>query len=137
MNNREIVERFIAERKKRSVKFIIIQSVLDIAVVIVFAILITRALDNDKSILGHVIILFIVLSSTMTSQIKIHFGSFKSFSWESHIVSDYNTADQALKNAQKAAAKGKITDTDLAAEQKKFDNTINKIAEKIKSGFSE
>lgn len=135
MSSREIVETFIAEKKKHNMKFMLIQLALDFIEAAIAVLFIMNALNNDKSILGIVIVLFVVLSLTMDIHIKLHFGSFKYFSWESHIMSDYNNAEQELKNAQKATAKGKITDAELAAAQKKFDDTIDEIAEKIKAGF--
>ena len=137
MSNREIVETFIAQKKKSNMKFFLIQLALDFTEVAIAVLFIMNALNNDKSILGIVIVLFIVLSLTMDIHIKLHFGSFKYFSWESHIMSDYNNAEQELKNTQKANSKGKTTDTELAAAQKKFDDTIDEIAEKIKAGFPE
>ena len=136
MNNREIVEKFIAEKKKHNMKFFFIQLALDFVEAAVAVAFIINALENDKSILGIVIVLFIVLTLTIDIHIKLHFGSFKYFSWESHIMSDFNIADQALKNAQSANAKDKITDAELTAAQRKFDETIAEIAERIKAGFS-
>ena len=136
MNNREIVENFIAEKKKHNMKFFFIQLALDFVEAAVAVAFIMNALKNDKSVLGIAIVLFIALTLTIDIHIKLHFGSFKYFSWESHIVSDYNIAEQELKNAQKANAKNKLTDTELAAAQKKFDETIDEIAKKINAGFS-
>lgn len=136
MSSREIVENFIAEKKKHNMKFLFIQLALDFVEAAIAVAFIMNALNNDKSIIGIVIVLFVVLSLTMDIHIKLHFGSFKYFSWESHIMSDCNIAEQELKNAQKASAKDKITDTELSAAQKKFDETMDSIAEKIKAGFS-
>ena len=136
MNNREIVENFIAEKKKHNMKFFFIQLALDFVEAAVAVAFIMNALKNDKSVLGISIVLFIALTLTIDIHIKLHFGSFKYFSWESHIMSDYNIAEQELKNAQKANAKNKLTDTELAAAQKNFDETIDKIAKKINAGFS-
>ena len=131
MNNREIVVNFIAEKKKHNMKFFFIQLALDFVEAAVAVAFIMNALKNDKSVLGIAIVLFIALTLTIDIHIKLHFGSFKHFSWESHIMSDYNIAEQELKNAQKANAKNKLTDTELAAAQKRFDEAINEIAEKI------
>lgn len=136
MSNREIVENFIAEKKRHNMKFMLIQLSLDFVEAAIAVAFIMNALKKDKSIIGIAIVLFIVLTLTMDIHIKLHFGSFKYFSWESHIMSDYNIAEQELKNAQKANSKNKITDTELAAAQKKFDETIDEIADKIKAGFA-
>ena len=136
MNNREFVENFIAEKKKHNMKFFFIQLALDFVEAAVAVAFIMNALKNDKSILGIAIVLFIALTLTIDIHIKLHFGSFKYFSWESHIMSDFNVADQELKNAQSANAKGRITDAELTAAQRKFDKTTAEIAERIKAGFS-
>ena len=138
MSNREIVENFIAERKKIAVKFIVIQSVLDIAVALAFGMLIARALDNGRSILGHIIILFLVLSSTMISQIKIYFGSFKNLRFQNDIISTYNMALDELNKVKADRIENDLaTGTDITSAQKKFDETIDELAEKIKAGFPE
>ena len=132
MSNREIVENFIAERKKRSVKFIVIQSVLDIAVALAFGMLIARALENGKSILGHIIILFLVLSSTMISQIRIYFGSFKNLRFQNYVISTYNMALTELNKVEAdIIIKDSATEASIISAQKRFDETINEIAEKI------
>ena len=132
MNNREIVENFIEERKKRSVKFIVIQSVLDIAVALAFGMLIARALENGKSILGHIIILFLVLSSTMISQIRIYFGSFKNLRFQNYVISTYNMALTELNKVEAdIIIKDSATEASIISAQKRFDETINEIAEKI------
>lgn len=136
MGNKEIVEKFIAERKKIAVKFIVIQSVLDIAVALAFGMLIARAMENGRSILGHVIILFLVLSSTMISQIKIYFGSFKNLRFQNDIISTYNMALDEL-NKTKADTKNAETEAAFISAQEKFDETIDELAEKIKADFPE
>lgn len=136
MNNREFVEKFIAERKKIAVKFIVIQSVLDIAVALAFGMLIARAMENGRSILGHIIILFLVLSSTMISQIKIYFGSFKNLRFQNDIISTYNMALDEL-NKIKADIKSAETEAAFMSAQEKFDETIDELAEKIKADFPE
>lgn len=136
MGNREIVENFIATRKKHNMKFFFIQLALDFVEAAIAIAFIMKALDNDKSILWIAISLFVALALTMNIHIKLHFGSFKYFSWESHIMSDYTNAEQELKNTQKANSKGKATDTELVAAQKKFDEVIDNLAEKIKADFS-
>ena len=136
MNNREFVEKFIAERKKIAVKFIVIQSVLDIAVALAFGMLIARAMENGRSILGHIIILFLVLSSTMISQIKIYFGSFKNLRFQNDIISTYNMALDEL-NKIKADIKNAETEAAFISAQEKFDETIDELAEKIKANFLE
>lgn len=136
MNNREFVEKFIAERKKIAVKFIVIQSVLDIAVALAFGMLIARAMENGRSILGHIIILFLVLSSTMISQIKIYFGSFKNLRFQNDIISTYNMALDEL-NKIKADIKSAETEAAFMSAQEKFDETIDELAEKIKANFLE
>lgn len=136
MGNKEIVEKFIAERKKIAVKFIVIQSVLDIAVALAFGMLIARAMENGRSILGHIIILFLVLSSTMISQIKIYFGSFKNLRFQNDIISTYNMALDEL-NKTKADTKNAETESSFISAQEKFDETIDELAEKIKADFPE
>lgn len=136
MNNREFVEKFIAERKKIAVKFIVIQSVLDIAVALAFGMLIARAMENGRSILGHIIILFLVLSSTMISQIKIYFGSFKNLRFQNDIIRTYNMALDEL-NKIKADIKNAETEAAFISAQEKFDETIDELAEKIKADFPE
>ena len=136
MNNREIVEKFIAEKKKRNMKFLFIQLALDFIEVAIAVPILMQLLDDDIKLLIFVIVFAAVLMATIFLHIKIHFGSFKYFSWESHVMSDYNIAEQELKNAQKANAKNKITDTELSAAQRKFDEAIDGLAEKIKADFS-
>ena len=138
MSNREFVENFIAERKKIAVKFIVIQSVLDIAVALAFGMLIARALDNGRSILGHIIILFLVLSSTMISQIKIYFGSFKNLRFQNDIISTYNMALAELNKIKTdIIVKDSAAEEYIISAQKRFDDTIDELAEKIKAGFPE
>ena len=131
MSNRETVENFIEERKKRAIKFIVIQSVLDIAAAIAIGFIIARALENGKSIVPHILVLVLVITSTFSSQIRVYFGSFKKFVWQSNIFGSYNTAKEALEKAQKGNEKGKISDTDLVTAQKAFDDAINEIAKEI------
>lgn len=137
MSNREIVERFIEERKKRTVRFVIIQCVVDIAVAIAIGVIMTRALENGKSIVPHILVLVLVISSTLTSQIKVYFGSFQNFMWQTNIIRDYNAAKDSLAKAEKAAASGKSASTDLAEAQRNFDEAIDIIAEKIKADRQE
>lgn len=131
MSNREFVESFIEERKKRAIKFIAIQTVLDVAVAIAIGLIMARALDDGKSIVPHILVLVLVITSTFSSQIRVNFGSFKKFMWQSNIFGSYNAAKDALERAQKENEKGKISDTDLAATQKAFDEAIDEIAERI------
>ena len=133
MSNRELVEKFLEERRKRAWKFVIIQTVLDISVAVAIGVLMARALENGKSIVPHVLVLVLVITSTFTSQMRVYFGSFKSFTEQANMISRYAPAKDALKNAQEEYEKGKISDTKLASAQKKFDEIVDEFAEKIKA----
>ena len=133
MSNRELVEKFLEERRKRAWKFVIIQTVLDISVAVAIGVLMTRALENGKSIVPHILVLLLVITSTFTSQMRVYFGSFKNFTEQANMISRYAPAKDALKNAQEEYEKGKISDTKLAAAQKKFDEIVDEFAEKIKA----
>ncbi|MCH5317731.1 MAG: hypothetical protein J1E05_07115 [Eubacterium sp.] len=133
MSNKEIVEKFLEERRKRAWKFVIIQTVLDISVAFAIGVIMARALENGKSIVPHVLVLLLVITSTFASQMRVYFGSFKNFAEQANMISRYAPAKDALKNAQEEYEKGKISDTKLAAAQKKFDEIVDEFAEKIKA----
>ena len=133
MSNREIVEKFIEERKKRAWKFIIIQTALDISVAVAIGVIMARALENGKNIVPHILVLVLVTTSTFASQMRVYFGSFKDFVEQANMLSRYSPAKDALEDAQEEYEKGKISDAKLAAAQKKFDEIIDEFAEKIKA----
>lgn len=137
MRNSEIVEEFIKTRKKQFTKFAIIQALLDIVEIAVAVYIILNIEKYEIDPLFLIIPFFIVFSLIIFMNIKVCFGSFKKFSYYGQINGDYYNAKQALAKVQKASTKGKATDTELSAAQKKFDETIDEIAEKIKADFSE
>lgn len=128
------VEEYIESAKKKSVKFMIaelLSNAVEIAVFVVIMMKITNNFENISKLIYIIAIMFIVISSTTFINIKIHFGSFKSYSHLSSIQTEYNQANENLRVAQKKYDKGKISVDDMNKAKNDYDNAISQIADKI------